>query len=129
MIGSHKIILNCMPPHGISPVPWVKNMSKEQEAWIKVLEAAWAEPEGFLYKVRQGNYDPKEGQKFLASLSKIRLSEDEPVERRIVSLLWYIPLFLEWQKQRVAKTRDHLPDYEQLCAQATNIIEGTLGVP
>ena len=104
-------------------------MSKEQQDWIKVLEAVWAEPDGFLYKVRQGKYDPNEGQAFLATLSEIRLPEDEPVERRLVSLLWYIPSFLGWQKQRIAKKGGDVADYEQITTQAMNIIEKKLGVP
>jgi hypothetical protein len=104
-------------------------MSKEQQDWIKILEAAWAEPDGFLYKVRQGQYDPNKGQEFLAGLSKIRLPDDEPFERRLVSLLWYIPSFLGWQKQRIIEKGGDVADYEQMSAQAMNIIEEALGVP
>jgi hypothetical protein len=104
-------------------------MNEEQQGWINALEAAWTHPDGFLYKVRQGKYDANKGQEILADLSKIRLTDDEPVERRLVSLLWYIPSFLGWQKQRIIEKGGDVADYERMSAQAMNIIEEVLGVP
>ncbi len=101
----------------------------KQETAITYLEAEWEEPQGFFYRLRQGEYSPQEAARVLEMLAAIGIDEEAPLERRLVSLLWYLPLFSQWQRERVqeAGTSPHV--YEQFINKLTNILEEKLGVP
>jgi hypothetical protein len=68
-----------------------------------MLETEWQTPGGFLGKARKGIFAPQQGTGFTSKLESIKLPQDTPIGRRLVSLLWYMPLFLGWQKKRVVE--------------------------
>lgn len=90
------------------------------------LESAW--DRGFLWDLRQGSWEASRADEFLSALRSAKLTEQEFVPRRLVSLLWYIPLFLSWQDERVSGfiKRD---DYLRYVNQVTNEVERLLGLP
>ena len=61
------------------------------------LDASWEIGVGFLGKLRDGRFDDKLYENFMRLLENINF-EGDTVPKRAVSLLWYIPLFMEWQK-------------------------------
>ncbi len=97
------------------------------EDLVKQLEQDW--DHGFFYKLRQGYYDPSEGEVLISKYKKL-LNFDEPAfPRRVVSLTWYIPLFLEWQLERVESMGGDLEAYEKFRNTMLSLLEEVFGVP
>lgn len=98
-------------------------MIQVQEA----LDAAWSDENGFLVQLRMGNFDSAKADALLTMLKRLDLGGSGPLERRVVSLLWYLPLFMSWQRERVEpKSLSELAKVEVL---VTNEGERLLGVP
>ena len=61
------------------------------------------------------------------------MSIEEPsalaLPRRVVSLLWYIPAFLGWQRDRVAEAEGDLDALDRAEVEIRNELERILGVP
>jgi hypothetical protein len=95
---------------------------------IEQLESTWEVDTGFFYKLRQGIFDRNQFNEFLVLLKTISFEDDEMISSRIVSLLWYIPLFMEWQKERVEKTIS-LEDYNIFKQNIESELERILGLP
>ena len=96
---------------------------------IEKLDLSWDYDEGFFGKLRQGIIDKNLYREFISLLTAISFEEDELIPRRIVSLLWYIPLFMEWQKERVILNKFDLTEYNTLKTQIENELERILGIP
>ena len=91
------------------------------------LEAAYDLEEGFLGLLRGGHFHSLARDRFLGLLQSIDLAPEDTIDRRQVGLLWYVPLFMQWQLER-------LDDEEQALLRAaidqvTNYLERILGVP
>ena len=102
-------------------------MSYEKE--IEALESEWAPEDGFFWHIRQGEFIPGEFERTLKKISSISIGEEADVPRRIVSLLWYVPLFMQWQLERVRENKADEVAYAAAIARMTNEIERLLGVP
>lgn len=90
----------------------------------------FGEPEeGFLWKLRQGRFIEEECRSFLDKLASLTCADDECIPRRLVSLLWYIPLFMEWQTERVLECGSNQFDYSKAVTSIRNEVERILGVP
>lgn len=100
-------------------------MNNEQ---IEQLDLSWDIDEGFFGNLRQGKFDNGLFTNFMSLLKSISFDDEELIPRRAVSLLWYIPLFMEWQKERVAGTIS-LNDYDNKKTQIENELERILGIP
>jgi hypothetical protein len=98
------------------------------ELFSEKLENEWGS-EGFLGKLRRGEFSPVAADAFLNLLQKSKLQEEAVYPRRLVSLLWYLPSFLDWQKERVVKMGGSLRDYEYFITAVHNQLENILGVP
>jgi hypothetical protein len=55
--------------------------------------------------------------------------EGESINRRIVSLLWYMPLFMAWQKDRVQEAGGDAAGLERAANEVQSIVERVLGIP
>lgn len=102
-------------------------MSDNAKQLIADLEAAYDLEEGFLGLLRGGHFDSRARDRFLRLLESIDPGAADTIDRRLVGLLWYVPLFMQWQAER-------LDDDEQVALQAvtdqvTNQLERILGVP
>jgi hypothetical protein len=97
---------------------------------IRPIEAAWQMPNGVLFRLRRGILDQK-GLSDLVNLLKTieRPGENESLPRRFVSLLWYVPIFMHWQEERVRESGGSIKVLEDFATLATNEIERILGVP
>jgi hypothetical protein len=102
-------------------------MNYEKE--IEALESEWAPENGFFWGVRQGRFAEDEFRRALTKIAAISIAEDADVPRRVVSLLWYIPLFMQWQVERVEKSQGDVAAYMKAVTAMTNEIERLLGVP
>ncbi|HEX3627408.1 MAG TPA: hypothetical protein VH280_18535 [Verrucomicrobiae bacterium] len=95
---------------------------------IRRLESEW-DVDGFLWNVRQGYFSPDDGQKFLSFLKQIEIDDNAEIPKRLLSLLWYMPSFLEWQKERVGERSGNRAAYERFVTEVFNTLEIVLGVP
>ncbi len=96
---------------------------------IRRLEEAWDFPDGVLFRLRQGDYDPAGIAELLKLLSSISLDDDSPLPRRFVSLTWWMPMFMEWQKERVAEEGGDVAGLERDAVRVRNALDELLGVP
>ena len=96
---------------------------------IETLESEWEPDVGFFWQIRQGIFAENEFRRALATVSSIEISDSHVIERRVVSLLWYIPLFMHWQTERVAEAGGNVESYAQAVSAMTNEVERLLGVP
>jgi len=110
-------------------IPVWGDMSETIQAAISSLEAEYSDPSGFLWKVRNGDYDPAQGEAFLAVLEAIQPPEEDWINRRLVALLWYIPQILAWNSERILERGGDPMLLGQLRARAEAAIEAILGVP
>lgn len=94
---------------------------------IEELEKAWSDEQGFLFELRMGLFSSDKAKDFLSMIQLIEAEDVELVSRRAVSLLWYLPLFLGWQVERV-DPKDHA-ELEKLITSVENHLSIVLGVP
>jgi len=69
--------------------------------FIEQLDREW-ELDGFLGRVGVGQFAEEEAEHFLKLLRGLHVEENALVPKRLLSLLWYLPIFLIWQRERVA---------------------------
>ena len=100
-------------------------MNNEQ---IEQLDLSWDIDEGFFGNLRQGKFDNGLFTNFMSLLKSISFEEEELIPRRVVSLLWYIPPFMEWQRERVANTISP-KDYNYKINEIHSELERILGYP
>lgn len=104
------------------------SLTSEIRDTINALEEAWSKPDGFLGKARDGIYLESEGAALLTLLRSIR-PEGSSVDRRLVSLLWYLSIFLTWQTERLVANGVDQPTYERFVNQVHSELERVLGIP
>jgi hypothetical protein len=83
---------------------------------------------GFIGKVRSGQFDKQALERLLRLLRECPSASQEPMDARMVRLLWWMPWIVEWQVQRL--TAEGRPA-DQLRAAQTAIfgeLERILGV-
>lgn len=99
----------------------------EQTA-IKALTEEWSE-DGFLGKVRYLEFDETGFERLVSTLEKVSLESETQLDKRLVSLLWFIPLFLEWQKPNFEKAGKDVQQLEQASNRIIPLLYEILGVP
>jgi hypothetical protein len=95
---------------------------------VDQLEEAW-DSEGFLGQVRVGQFSEEGAEEFLRILAGIDIDSITCIPRRFLSLIWYLPLFLDWQRERVSERGGNIQKYEQFITDVHNTLEVVLGVP
>jgi hypothetical protein len=70
----------------------------KQQKYIDSLDKAWGF-EGFLGSLREGKFDKNLYDELYRSLKEIDIDVHEPIERELIQLLWFIPIFMYRQKE------------------------------
>ena len=99
------------------------------ERFIGSIESEWEPETGFFWKIRQGEFRKDEFDRALAKFAAVPGMSGEPLPARLVSVLWYVPIFMQWQIDRVRERGGDLPAYEIAMAQLGNEVTRILGVP
>lgn len=94
---------------------------------IHELEQLW-EQSGFFGQIRFGIFDEDHAERVIDLLSDLQLTGNY-INRRIVSLIWYMPLFLEWNRERVVNAGGSDAEYRVVANRIQAVIEGILGLP
>ena len=95
---------------------------------IARLESEW-DNSGFLGRLREAKFNENEADDFVFFLHNIRINESD-IPYRLVSLLWYLPNFLNWQKERLVNAgviNDF--QYGKFINQVDSALESILGIP
>ncbi|NVB83603.1 MAG: hypothetical protein HOV81_34835 [Kofleriaceae bacterium] len=100
----------------------------EYERVVELLESEWSD-DGFYSHIRDGRFDPAEFARALDKIKSLSFDEDAALPRRVVSLLWYLPLLMQWQRERVRDAGGDTAAYGKAIDLMTNEIERLLGVP
>jgi hypothetical protein len=102
------------------------NLSAE----IQSLEALWQPGGGgFFSEVREGRFDRAAYRRALDTLGAIRLPEGAALPRRLVSLVWFIPLFMGWNRPRVIEAGGDAAAYDEAATAHEDAVERLLGMP
>ena len=96
---------------------------------IEELERFWDPDGGVFSKLREGVLDAGGLEKVASRLEAIEVPEDADLPRRFVSLIWFIPIFFEWQRERVQEQGGDMQDFARLQNRLTGVVQGLLGVP
>jgi hypothetical protein len=96
---------------------------------LAVIEATWEPDNGAMWRLRQGQVDVEEIEKLLLLLESIEVAEDDLLPRRFVSFVWYLPIFFEWQRERVAERDGDLKAFQVLSNKVAAVVQRILGVP
>jgi hypothetical protein len=73
------------------------------ELYLPELEAAWEPDTGFLGCLRAGTFDRVLFGDFITTLMRVRVAEEDLLPARFVTLLWFIPPFMEWQTEQLER--------------------------
>lgn len=94
------------------------------------ISLAW-EMEGFLGLLRDQEFDEKKGEFFLQRLKLVNFNNEDKIPKNIVSFLWYIPLFMEWQSAKLESiiVAEKFNKYVNLQSQILVELERILGIP
>jgi hypothetical protein len=99
------------------------------ESLITQLEKEWELSSGFLGNLRTGTFDPDGLARLIEILQSVNLEDATTLERRFVSLTWYIPLFMDWQRQRLREKGTDTSGLDSGINQIQSLLESILGVP
>jgi hypothetical protein len=89
-------------------------MNDQVRRCISALESEFEEPNGFLWQVRHGHFDPDRGESFIRTLSEMRIPDEDTIDRRFVSIILFIPLLLTWQIERIAASGGNTDEFRKL---------------
>ncbi len=101
----------------------------DADTMIEALEREWEFDSGFFGRLRRGEFDKAGFSRLIDILGHIDLQDSTSVDRRVVSLLWYMPLFMGWQAERVQESGVSVEDFDKAINQVHNLLEGILGIP
>lgn len=84
---------------------------------------------GFLGRLRTGDLDLIALTRLVDVLSEVEPLYETNINGRLVSWLWYMPMFMEWQRERVRDAGGDMVVFEQAVAQVQTLVESILGIP
>src|ERR1044072_2006861 len=93
------------------------------------LETEWDYDSGFFGLLRQGVFDRAGFQRLVVTLKELQLPDGEVINRRMVSLLWFIPQFMDWQRERFQKKGYDMNEYDMAATQIASAVAEKLGYP
>lgn len=102
-------------------------MTQDAKQLISDLEAEYDQEEGFLGLLRSGHFDSLARDRFLRLLQSIDLGTSGSIDRHVVALLWYVPLFMQWQERQL--DADERKALQAATNRVTSELERILGVP
>ena len=99
------------------------------EQFIPEIESEWEAEAGFFWRIREGDFRRSECDRALAKIAALPSASGQPMPQRLVSVLWYIPVFMHWQLERVRERGGSISEYTTAMNELTAEVERILGVP
>lgn len=100
-----------------------------QEVLASSLLNEWERPDGFFAKLREGDFDDKGALRVLHYLGQLDLQSDESLELALYRQLWYMPLFCQWQEERMRDRSKDTTGVHRFGVDLLNILQDKIGVP
>lgn len=97
--------------------------------YLASLSLEWGQPEGFFSLLREGIFQKQAFARTLMLLHEIQLDNQESLNRELVSAVWFIPLFMTWQRERVLENGTKIHEYDEAFHALLNEVYRLLGVP
>jgi hypothetical protein len=82
------------------------------EDHISSIESEWEQDRELFWKIRQGASDNAGFDRAHAKIAAVPSANGEAIAGRLVSLLWYIPIFMEWQRDRIKQNGGNIEAYD-----------------
>lgn len=98
-------------------------------AVLEALDLAWDPDEGFLGKLRDGEFSEELGDSYLALLESIEIGEGESLHPDFVRLVWFAPMFMEWQRERAIERGADERAVDRVTNRVTDRVLELLGTP
>ena len=96
--------------------------------FIQHLEKAWEN--GFFFHLRYGKYNESEDIQLRKAFESFNPAfADDKIDQRLVTLIWFIPLFIKWQEERLVAAGVAPEKIEDLSNFFYNECERILGLP
>jgi len=85
--------------------------------------------DGPLDVVRSGTFNAENSKLIRDVLSSIRIPKIDPLPRKFVSEIWYLPIFLERNKPKVqtVNSAEVAAEYDDLCSWVFNKVNELIG--
>jgi hypothetical protein len=96
---------------------------------ISGIELEWEPDRGFFWKLRQGVFGRTDFDRTLGKLASVPSMAEPNLPSRLVSVIWYIPIFMRWQADRVHERGVDPKEYVTATNLMTAEVERILGVP
>ncbi|MBL7722739.1 MAG: hypothetical protein JNK27_01250 [Chitinophagaceae bacterium] len=91
------------------------------------LEKAWED--GFFYNLRYGFINRYEFEELKSYFDNVSEEEIDFRDKRLLSLLWFIPLFISWQEERLRNNKTSEEAIKEVSNYFYNQCERILGLP
>jgi hypothetical protein len=95
---------------------------------IEAIENQW-DTDGVLGKIRTGEFNSEAGKELINLLEQINIDDDSLVHKRLLTILWYLPTFLIWQRERIDEKSKNVSEYDHFVTGVHNTLENVLCVP
>ncbi|WP_329435099.1 hypothetical protein OG564_28680 [Streptomyces sp. NBC_01280] len=104
-------------------------MKNSDPAVLEALDLAWDDEEGVLGKLRGGQFDAALAEGYVELLQTIEIEEGAALHADFVRLIWFAPLFSEWQIERVAKRGGDAQEASNFSDKVRERVMELLGTP
>jgi hypothetical protein len=101
------------------------------ETALTKLDQEWELETGFFGRLRSGFFNPQEVERILEILRAIEESVQglEMLDRRLVELVWHIPVYMGYQRERVQKLGGDIEEFDNAIDDIQAILDRILGLP
>lgn len=102
---------------------------EEVNELVDRLDMEWDQDTGFLGQLRTGVLDRQAYERFIALVRSVKL-KGATMDRRLVKVLWFIPLYMEWQTDRLQRTSGvSAIEYSRYQTPVLDVLYRVLGLP
>jgi hypothetical protein len=96
---------------------------------IKLIENEYDLETGAIGKLRWLEYDQAGFERLIAILKDIENDDDPKIDKRFVSLTWYIPIFMIWQTRSIKNDSSAVKEINQYSEKIAHILFDLIGYP
>lgn len=101
----------------------------KMEEVLVLLRREWDAETGFLGGVRYRQFNQEHLERLINTLRATNIENQPCLDRKLVALLWFMPLFLEWQKQSYEETDIQYEKLDTAINRIVNELYRILGIP
>ena len=96
---------------------------------IRLIENEYDLETGAIGKLRGLEYDKEGFERLIAILKEIEIDDDLKIDKRFVSLVWYIPIFMIWQARAIENDSSAANEINNDSEKIAHILFELIGYP